>query len=181
MKRLTSGVMSILVTCTVATIAHADDGPPRSGYYVTGEAKLEPSTGSKYLVSHEMKSLPEGKVPASARQPDITKRFVFTFVADTTCDEIKEVFRAGLVRNGAGTSVATSFTSQVGLACGSGTVKKHQQMMLSYSADTKASTLWVDGKGTTTIQGTESMRTLWGIWLGLPPVANVDTDLVSRL
>lgn len=181
MKRLTVGVMSILVMSAVASGARADDAPPRSGYYVTGRAKVESSSGPKYMVVHEMKTLPEGKDPASARQADITKRFVFTFVADTTCDEVKELFRSGLVRNGVGTSVVTSFTSQVGLACVSGAVKKHQQMVLGYSADTKLTTLWVDGKGVSMIQGLESMRSLWGIWLGVPANAKVDTDLVSRL
>jgi hypothetical protein len=173
--------MSILVMSAVVSSARADDAPPRSGYYLTGQAKVEPSSGPKYMVVHEMKTLPEGKDPGSARQADITKRFVFTFVADTTCDEVKEHFRSGLVRNGIGASVASSFTSQVGLACVSGAVKRHQQMVLAYSADSKLTTVWVDGKGVATIQGIESMRTLWGIWLGVPASTKVDTDLVSRL
>ncbi len=181
MNKLKTLVLSAFLLAGLSTQALADDAPSPTGYYLTGQAKHDPSSGPKYVVVHEVKARPAGKDPASVRNADVTKRFVFTLTGDTTCEELKTMFRSGLGRNGVATGTANNYVTALGAACPSGGLKARRQVVLAYSSDTKATSLWVDGKGVAAVQGIEAMRALWGVWFGVAEAAHIDTDLVARL
>jgi hypothetical protein len=177
-----AGLGLVLALASTVPTAHADtEQASPTGYYVTGQTKRTGPDGVNYVVLHEMKAR-TAKDPVSAKNADVSKRFLITLLSEVPCAKLNETFRLGLARNNQmGGAASQARFATLAAACPSGSVKARAQVVLAYQAETKRTTLWVEGKGTATLQGVDNMRALWSIWLGAVENEKTDTNLVSKM
>lgn len=173
------GTVSLLSASSVAEQHEPERSP--SGYYLTGQTVREESNGVRYAIRHEIAQLPTDRSAAGVRAADISKRATISVVNETSCAALRDAFALGFTRAGVSTADQAARMQLITAACPTGTLRAKSQVILSYKADQKITTLWVEGRAAIVFTGTSAMQDLWGIWFGAQPSTASETALVSRL
>lgn len=161
--------------------ALADGNGAVSGYILTGQVKRAESDGTQYTLAHEMVSLPAQKSPQGVRDADVTKRLTLTFPHETSCARVTGLLRGEIERLGFNGASDKQKTATLLSACSGDVVKARSQVVVSYDATTKTTSLWVEGMPSRHVQGIEAMRAVWGVWLGPNAAPKTQSGLVARL
>lgn len=182
-RQLMGGALVGAVVLLAANTRAEQHEPERSasGYYLTGQAVREESNGVRYAIRHEIAQLPTDRSVAGVRAADISKRATISVVNETSCSALRDAFALGFTRAGVSGADHAARMQLITAACPTGTLRAKSQVILSYRADQKITTLWVEGRAAIVFSGVSSMHDLWGIWFGAQPSTASETALVSRL
>ncbi|HEY8075716.1 MAG TPA: chalcone isomerase family protein [Labilithrix sp.] len=169
-------VLLAVAVLTFALSALAD------GWIHTGDAvrtkSVGPFTAKVYAIRHDMKEKPESKSKQAVIEANVDKKFTWRMLRDVDSDKIKKAMREAFALNGFGDGGRIDqFTS----AFNKDEVKENSTVVISYSADKKATTIWVQNGGSATIAGDDFMRAVWSIWFGRIDQPSMGDQLISLL
>lgn len=169
MKKL--GIVAIVVFATVV-VSHASALEPRArGFFETGSATVRDSQGIKYIMVHEMRTLPAQKTPDGVILADVDKQLTLFAYRGMSCADFKALVRPGLDRGG----LVSSSGTFVG-ACSQSQVRPRSRVFVRYEAASKTTTLAVEGGTVTTLKGVAPMRAVWrSFFTETPATANALT------
>ncbi len=174
----------LVVLAALLTLTSAAFGLERgaNGWYQTGSGIRTKSIAfinvKVYAISHEMKELPASKSKQAMIDADVDKRFTWQTLRDLPCEKIKGAMRDALALNGY--SDAGKIGAYTG-ACNKEELKEHTGISISYNATTKATTIWIQGAGSATIQGVDFMKAVWSCWFGKIDQPALGDALMSRI
>ncbi len=148
----------------------------------TGDAvrtkSVGPFTAKVYGIRHDMKEKPATKSKAAVIEADVDKKFTWRMLRDVDSSKIKKALTEALQMNGFNDG------GRIGQFVGAFNkeeVKENSAVVISYSAASKAVTIWVQGAGTATIAGPDFMKAVWSIWLGKIDQPDMGDQLISKL
>lgn len=155
--------------------------PGKDGFYHTGSGVRTKSVAfvsvKVYAIRHDMKCLPSAKAKQAIIDADCDKRFSWRMLRDVDAEKIQNALREAFKNNNYGDSAKVDQF----LAAFKGELKEGNGVSITYSADKKATTLWVQGGGSSTIAGQDFMKAVWGIWFGNMDQKSLTDALMSNL
>jgi hypothetical protein len=155
--------------------AHAAALEPRAGgFFDTGSATVRDENGIKYVVSHEMRSLPVDKTADGVVAADVDKQLTVFAYREMPCQSFKSWLRPGLERGGLSATAGTFVD-----ACSQGAIKARSRVFIRYEASSKTTTLAVEGGAKTSLRGVGPMQAVWRAVFSQSPA--VSEALVARL
>ena len=148
----------------------------------TGEAvrtkSVGPFTAKVYSIRHDMKEKPATKSKQAVIDADVDKKFTWRMLRDVDSSKIQKALSEALALNGFNDA---GRTAQFVGAFNKEEVKENSAVVISYSADKKAVSIWVQGGGGATIAGQDFMKAVWSIWLGKIDQPSMGDQLISKL
>lgn len=148
--------------------------PRAGGFFETGSATVRDAQGIKYIVVHEMRTLPAQKSAEAVIFADVDKQLTLFAYREMPCADFKAMVRPALERGGLSSNAGTF----VG-ACSQGKVKARSRVFVRYEAASKTTTLAVEGGTKTSLNGAPAMRAVWRSFFSEVP--SVSRALVVRL
>ncbi len=175
-------LLGALFALVVSSHARADaPAPDKDGYINTGSGVRTKSiaiiTANVYSIRHDMK----GPLPARNKRAvidaDVDKKFSWQMMRDVDADKIQNAMKEGFSRNG------YSDGGKIGRFTGAFTkeIQKNQGVSISYNATTKATSIWVQGQGSATIEGVDFMKAVWSLWFGNIDQPSLGDALISKI
>ncbi|MFO0666388.1 MAG: chalcone isomerase family protein [Polyangiaceae bacterium] len=173
-------VLSLFSVLAFASPASAIE-PGKDGFYHTGSGVRTKSVAfvsvKVYAIRHDMKCLPSAKAKQAIIDADCDKRFSWRMLRDVDSEKIQNALREAFKNNNYGDAgKIDAFLSGF-----KGELKEGNGVSISYSADKKATTLWVQGGGSTTVAGADFMKAVWSIWFGNMDQRSLTDALMSNL
>lgn len=176
MSRKSLFLLVIALFVTFATSAFADP------MVHTGDAvrvkSVGPFTAKVYAIRHDMKDKPETKSKQAVIDADTDKKFTWKMLRDVDSSKIQKALKDAFSQNGFGDQ---GRISQFVGAFNKEEVKENSLVVISYSAASKATTIWVQNAGSATIAGQDFMKAVWSIWLGKIDQPAMGDQLISKL
>jgi hypothetical protein len=179
MNRFRPAALFTLVLALFVTLASSAFADPMIH---TGDAvrtkSVGPFTAKVYAIRHDMKEKPAAKSKQAVIDADVDKKFTWRMLRDVDSKKIQKALSEALAMNG------MTDAGKVGQFVGAfkqEEVKENTAVVISYSAATKATTIWVQGGGQATIAGVDFMKAAWGIWLGKIDQPSMGDQLISKL
>ena len=171
------GFLNVLALATPASAIE----PGKDGFYHTGSGVRTKSVAfvnvRVYAIRHDMKCLPSAKAKQAVIDADCDKRFSWRMLRDIDSEKIqialKEAFK---INNYSDAAKIDQF-----LAAFKGELKEGNGVSISYSADKKTTTLWVQGGSSSAIAGADFMKAVWSIWFGNIDQKSLTEALMSNL
>jgi hypothetical protein len=152
------------------------------GWIHTGDAvrtkSVGPFTAKVYAIRHDMKDKPQAKSKQAVIEAPTDKKFTWRMLRDVDSDKIKKALREAFGLNGFGDS---GRIEQFVGAFNKDEVKENSSVVISYSADKKATTIWVQSGGSAVVPGEDFMKAAWSIWLGKIDQPAMGDQLISLL
>jgi len=179
MRRFVS--FAFATTLALAAASAFGLSPDKDGWYHTGDGIRTKSvafiTVKVYAIGHDMKCLPKAKAKPEVIAADCDKRFTWQMQRDVDKEKIHNALREAYKMNG--------FTDEarINKALGAFTVelKEKSFVTITYNAQTKQTTFWEQGGGTTTVDGADFMTATWSIWFGKIDQPSLGDALISKL
>lgn len=169
-------VLLALAVLTFTLSALAD------GWVHTGDAvrtkSVGPFTAKVYAIRHDMKEKPSSKSKQAVIEANVDKKFTWRMLRDVDSDKIKKALREAFQMNGFGDG---GRIEQFVGAFNKDEVKEGSAVVISYSADKKTTTIWVQNGGSASIAGDDFMKAVWSIWLGKIDQPSMGDQLISLL
>ncbi|HVY48632.1 MAG TPA: chalcone isomerase family protein [Minicystis sp.] len=151
------------------------------GYYRTGSAirvKTVVLVDVKvYSITHYMKELPPTKSKRAVIDMDTGKKFSWTMLRDVDRDKIVDALKEAFAKNGYGDQAKISRF----IGAFSNDLKENQHVTIVYDADSKNTTVTVQGGGSATINGVDFMKGVWSIWFGNIDQKSLGDQLISAI
>ncbi len=174
----------LVALAALLTVASAAFGLERggNGWYQTGSGVRVKSIAfisvKVYAISHEMKELPASKSKQAVIDADVDKRFTWQLLRDLPCEKIKGAMRDAFALNGyADGGKIAQYTA----ACNKEEIPEKAGISISYNAQTKKTTIWIQGAGSATIDGVDFMKAVWSCWFGKIDQPSLGDQLIARL
>ncbi len=169
-------VFLVTAVLTFALSALAD------GWIHTGDAvrtkSVGPFTAKVYAIRHDMKDKPPAKSKQAVIDANVDKKFTWRMLRDVDSDKIKKAMREAFAMNGF--NDGGRIEQFVG-AFNKDEVKENSAVVISYSADKKATTIWVQNGGSATVAGDDFMKAVWSLWLGKIDQPSMGDQLIALL
>jgi hypothetical protein len=161
---------------TLGGSAHADE------MIHTGDAVRTKSVGpfnvKVYAIRHDMKERPATKSKQAVIDADVDKKFTWRMLRDVDTSKIRKALTEAFQMNGFNEADRTStFVS----AFKQEEIKENSLVVISYNAQAKTVTIWVQGGATATIAGQDFMKAVWSIWFGKIDQPSMGDQLISKL
>jgi hypothetical protein len=161
---------------TLASSSFAD------GMIYTGDAvrtkSVGPFTAKVYSIRHDMKEKPATKSKQAVIDADVDKKFTWRMLRDVDSEKIKKGLIEALQMNGWNDG---GKTSQFVAAFNKDEVKENSAVVISYNADKKVTSIWVQNGGSASVAGADFMKAVWSIWLGKIDQPSMGDQLISKL
>lgn len=161
---------------TLSTGALAD------GWIHTGDAvrtkSIGPFSAKVYAIRHDMKERPAAKTRQAVVDADVDKKFTWRMLRDVDSSKIQKALREAFQMNGYGDQAKIG---QFVGAFNKDEVEEKSAVVITYSAATKATTIWVQNGSTTTVPGADFMKAVWKIWFGKIDQPAMGDQLIMKL
>ena len=167
---------------TTVTPAFADaPAPAADGYIFTGSGVRTKTvaiiTANVYSIRHDMKGPLPPRNKRAVIDADQDKRFSWRMMRDVDSEKIQKAMREGFAMNGFGDSgkierFVGAFNKEI---------KEGNGVSIAYNATTKATSIWVQGQGSATVEGVEFMKAVWSLWFGRNDQPSLGDALISRI
>lgn len=172
--------MLLALVVSISTAAFAD------GWIFTGSSvrtkSVGPFTAKVYSIRHDMKEKPATKSKQSVIEAKTDKRFTWSMLRDVESKKIQNALREAFQMNGYGDQ------AKIGQFVGafSGEEVKEEKsgapsVVITYSSDRQATTIWVKGGSSATIGGEDFMKAVWSIWFGKIDQPAMGDQLIANL
>jgi hypothetical protein len=172
---MTFGAFAVVVTAAPPASAQA-------AMIHTGDAvrtkSVGPFTAKVYSIRHDMKARPAQKSKQAVIDADVDKKFTWRMLRDVDSEKIQKALREAFQMNGY--TDAGKISAFVG-AFNKSEVKEDSAVVISYSAEKKSVTIWVQNGGTATVAGDDFMKAVWRIWLGKIDQPSMGDQLIAKL
>lgn len=152
------------------------------GWILTGVSmrtkSVGPFTAKVYSIRHDMKEKPPQKSKQAVIDANIDKKFTWQMLRDVDSPKIQNALKEAFALNGF--NDAARIGQFVG-AFNKEEVKEKSAVVISYSAEKKTTTIWVQNAGTATIPGEDFMKGVWSIWFGKIDQPSMGDQLIQNL
>ncbi len=173
---------SLLFTLLMGLVLTLSSSALADGWIHTGDAVRTKSvaflTVKVYAIRHDMKERPATKSKQAVIDAATDKKFSCVMLRDVDSSKIKNALREAYKLNGFGDA---GRIEQFVAAFKQEEVKERQSWVISYNPIAKATTLWVQGGGSSTIAGEDFMKATWSIWFGKIDQPSIGDQLISKL
>lgn len=152
-----------------------------NGFYLTGSGvrvrHVGPFSAKVYTINHYMRELPPTKSKQAVIEMDTDKVLSWRLQRDLEAKQIRDALSEGFAKNG--------YRDGAKIAQFLGVFMKEEKegtnIQITYASGPKATTIKVDGDGTTTIVGADFMRGTWSIWFGQIDQPDLGDSLIKRI
>jgi Chalcone isomerase-like len=173
---------SLLAALALSSFALSADAlePGKDGFYHTGSAVRTKSIAfvsvKVYAIRHDIKCQ-VAKSKQAVIEADCDKRFSWKMLRDVDHEKIEKALREAFENNG--------YTDKAKIDAFVGAfkneLKENNGVSISYNAEKKATTIWVQGGGSATVAGADFMKGVWSIWFGKIDQSSLSDALISNL
>lgn len=172
---LVAGLFLALGFVSFADTAQADD------WVHTGDAvrtkSVGPFTAKVYSIRHDIKGRP-AKSKQAVIDAAMDKKFTWRMLRTVDSSKIQNALKEAFALNGF--TDGGRIGSFVG-AFNKDEVKEDSAVVITYNADKKATSIWVQNGGSATVAGEDFMKAVWSIWLGKIDQPSMGDQLISAL
>jgi hypothetical protein len=179
MKFAKSALAMLALAATFALPASALE-PGKDGYYHTGSGVRTKSIAfvsvKVYAIRHDIKCQ-VAKSKQAVVDADCDKRFSWKMLRDVDHEKIENALREAFKTNGY--SDSAKIDSFVGAF--KNELKENSGISISYNAEKKTTSVWVQGGGSASVAGVDFMKAVWSIWLGKIDQPSLSDALISNL
>jgi hypothetical protein len=171
-----------LIMAVVATVSSswALDAS-KDGWFHTGDGirykKVAFVNVKVYAITHAMKQLPSAKSKQAVIDIDTDKKISFRMLRDVDAEKLQNALREAYQLNGYGNG--GNIDRFVGAM--SHELKEGQWVHIVYSADSKTTSIRVDGGGTAKVEGADFMKATWSIWFGKIDQPALGDALIAKI
>jgi hypothetical protein len=179
---LLSFMASLFAMISLSSHARADaPAPDKDGYILTGSGVRSKSIAfvsvDVYGIRHDIKAPLPAKSKQAMIDADQDKKFSWSMRHDVDSEKIQNALKDGFKLNGYtdGGKISrfvSAFTKEI---------KVNQGVSISYNSATKATTIWVQGQGSATVEGVDFMKAVWSLWFGRIDQPSLGDQLISKL
>lgn len=152
------------------------------GWILTGVSmrtkSVGPFTAKVYSIRHDMKERPPQKSKQAVIDANVDKKFTWQMLRDVDSTKIQNALKEAFALNGF--NDAGRIGQFVG-AFNKEEVKEKSAVVISYSAEKKVTTIWVQNAGSATIPGEDFMKGVWSIWFGKIDQPSMGDQLIQNL
>jgi hypothetical protein len=171
-----------LIMAVVATVSSSWAlDPAKDGWFHTGDGvrtkKVAFINVKVYAITHAMKQLPSSKSKQAVIDIDTDKKISFRMLRDVDAEKLQNALREAYQMNGYGN--AGNIDRFVGAM--SHELKEGQWVHIAYNAESKATTIRVDGGGSAKVEGFDFMKATWSIWFGKIDQPSLGDALISKI
>jgi hypothetical protein len=131
-----------------------------------------------YIIRHEMRGTPPPKNKRAIIAADQDKRFVWRFLRDVPCDKMRTALRERFEVNGFRDKA--KIDAFVG-TCSGAYAKDGSTVTVRYDSAAKTTTISMEGLGSATLQGLDSMKAVWGLWFGNGDQPELGDQLMAKI
>jgi hypothetical protein len=130
-----------------------------------------------YEISHYTKQLPATRSKQAMIELDAGKKFVWKMLRDVDREKMVTALKDAYAMNGY--TDAAKIAQAMSVI--KGEIKEKTRVTVEYDAEKKATTLTVEGAGSTTVSGIDFMKATWSIWFGKIDQPKLGDQLLSKL